>query len=104
MSSHLFAVITICNITIAKFSVSPPPFLTFILQCPFGIFVHPSGVEQPFHQCIDSVARLYGDKKEHQFRVWVDRVSSAQIGSDTWLVKFYKWESFGEICLISCNL
>ncbi|XP_040994181.1 sucrose-phosphatase 2-like isoform X1 [Juglans microcarpa x Juglans regia] len=64
--------------------------------CPFGIFVHPSGVEQPFHQCLDSMAKLYGDKTEHLFRVWVDRVSSAQIGSDTWLVKFYKWELSGD--------
>lgn len=64
--------------------------------CPLGIFVHPSGVEQPFHQCIDSMARLYGDKQGHQFRVWVDRVSSAQIGSDIWLVKFDKWELSGD--------
>ncbi|RVW89702.1 Sucrose-phosphatase 2 [Vitis vinifera] len=32
-------------------------------------------------------------------RVWVDRVSSAQISSDTWLVKFDKWE-LSEGCLI----
>ncbi|KAJ0045152.1 hypothetical protein Pint_05748 [Pistacia integerrima] len=30
--------------------------------------------------------------KESKYRVWVDRVSSAQIGSDVWLVKFDKWE------------
>lgn len=46
--------------------------------------------------CLDSMAKLYGDKTEHLFRVWVDRVSSAQIGSDTWLVKFYKWELSGD--------
>lgn len=75
-------------------------FFPSILQCPLGIFVHPSGVEQPFHQCIDSMTRLYGDKQGHQFRIWLDQVSSAQIGSDTWLVKFDKWELSGKICLI----
>ncbi|XP_062175649.1 sucrose-phosphatase 2-like isoform X1 [Alnus glutinosa] len=64
--------------------------------CPLGIFVHPSGVEQPFHQCIDSMTKLYGDKQGHRFRIWLDRVSSAQIGSDTWLVKFDKWELSGD--------
>jgi hypothetical protein len=43
------------------------------------------------------MARLHGDKQGTNYRIWVDRVSSAQVGSDTWLVKFYKWESFGEI-------
>ncbi|KAK7820968.1 sucrose-phosphatase 2 [Quercus suber] len=52
--------------------------------CPLGIFVDPSGGEQPFHQCIDSMAKLYGDMQGHQFHVWVDRISSAQIGSDIW--------------------
>ena len=66
-----------------------------------GIFVHPSGGEQPFHQCIDSMAKLYGDMQGHRFRVWVDRISSAQIGSDIWLVKFHKWELSGEIFLIN---
>ncbi|XP_004306424.1 PREDICTED: sucrose-phosphatase 2 [Fragaria vesca subsp. vesca] len=57
-----------------------------------GVFVHPLGVELPLHQCIDAMSRLYGDKQGNQFWTWVDRLSSAQIGSDTWLVKFYKWE------------
>nr|POF06806.1 sucrose-phosphatase 2 [Quercus suber] len=63
--------------------------------CPLGIFVDPSGGEQPFHQCIDSMAKLYGDMQGHRFQVWVDRISSAQIGSDIWLVKFHKWELSG---------
>eukprot|EP00258_Populus_trichocarpa_P047148 XP_024463167.1 sucrose-phosphatase 1 isoform X2 [Populus trichocarpa] len=63
---------------------------------PLGTFVHPSGVEQPVNHCIDVMARLHGDKQGTNYRIWVDRVSSAQVGSDTWLVKFYKWESFGE--------
>lgn len=57
-----------------------------------GVLVHPSGMELPLHQCIDAMARFYGDKQGNQFWTWVDRLSSAQIGSDTWLVKFYKWE------------
>ncbi|KAK9283513.1 hypothetical protein L1049_011759 [Liquidambar formosana] len=63
---------------------------------PLGVFVHPSGVEQPLHQFIDAMGRSYGDKQGNQYRVWVDRVSSAQIGSDIWLVKFNKWELSGE--------
>lgn len=38
----------------------------------------------------------YGDQKGKQFRVWVDRVLSTPIGSNTWLVKFDKWELSGE--------
>ncbi|KAF8395494.1 hypothetical protein HHK36_019440 [Tetracentron sinense] len=62
---------------------------------PSGIFVHPSGVEQSLHECIDAMGRSYGDKQGKKFWVWVDRVSTAQIGSDTWLVKFDKWELSG---------
>nr|DAD25252.1 TPA_asm: hypothetical protein HUJ06_026716 [Nelumbo nucifera] len=57
-----------------------------------GILVHPSGVERSLHDCIDAMTKIYGDKQGKQFRVWVDRVSSAQIGSDAWMVKFDKWE------------
>lgn len=37
------------------------------------------------------------------FRVWVDRVTPSQIGSDTWVVKFDKWELSGNhfVCFIS---
>lgn len=65
-----------------------------------GIIVHPSGNERPMHQCIDLIASLYGDQQGKQYRIWIDRVSSAQIGSDTWLVKFDKWELFGEFSLV----
>ncbi|KAK1577880.1 hypothetical protein Q3G72_025635 [Acer saccharum] len=61
-----------------------------------GIFVHPSGTERPLHRCIDVMESLYGSEQGKQYRVWVDRVASAQIGSETWLVKFDKWESSGE--------
>ncbi|XP_050102266.1 sucrose-phosphatase 1-like isoform X4 [Malus sylvestris] len=57
-----------------------------------GIFVHPSGVELPIHQCIDSLAGLHGDKQGKQFWTWVDPLSLVQIGSNAWLVKFNKWE------------
>ncbi|XP_048428593.1 sucrose-phosphatase 1 isoform X6 [Pyrus x bretschneideri] len=57
-----------------------------------GIFVHPSGVELPIHQCIDSLAGLHGDKQGKQFWTWVDRLLLVQIGSNAWLVKFNKWE------------
>ncbi|XP_059649315.1 sucrose-phosphatase 2-like isoform X2 [Cornus florida] len=63
---------------------------------PLGIFVHPSGVEQPLHRFIDAMERSYGDKQGKQYFVWVDRVSSAQISPDIWLVKFDKWEQSGE--------
>jgi len=63
---------------------------------PLGIIVHPSGFEQPLHQYMDGVERSYGDKQGTKFRVWLDRVSSAQIGVDIWLVKFDKWELSGE--------
>ncbi|WCJ19156.1 Sucrose-phosphatase 2 [Euphorbia peplus] len=60
---------------------------------PSGTFVHPSGVEQPTNYCIDTMIKLYGRKQGKQYRVWVDQVSSSQVSSDTWLVKFFKWES-----------
>ncbi|XP_057980709.1 sucrose-phosphatase 2-like isoform X2 [Malania oleifera] len=60
---------------------------------PLGIFVHPSGNEQPLHLCIDAIESSFGDKQGKHFRVWVDRLLSAQIGSDAWLMKFDKWES-----------
>lgn len=43
---------------------------------------------------------LYGDKQGKQFRIWVDKLSSSQFGSDAWLVKFDKWELSGEIHVI----
>ncbi|PON41710.1 HAD-like domain containing protein [Trema orientale] len=66
-----------------------------------GTFVHPSGTELPIEQCLDAIGRLHGDREGKQFQLWVDRVSSAQIGSDTWLVKCYKWETFGEIFILA---
>lgn len=63
---------------------------------PFGVFIQPSGVEQSLNHLIDAMERSYGDKEGKQFRVWVDRISLMQISTDTWLVKFNKWESSGQ--------
>ncbi|KAK9290884.1 hypothetical protein L1049_009063 [Liquidambar formosana] len=63
---------------------------------PSGVFVHPSGVEQSLHDFVNAMGRCYGDKQGKPFRVWVDRVAPAQIGPETWLVKFDKWELSGE--------
>ncbi|XP_021759678.1 sucrose-phosphatase 2-like isoform X2 [Chenopodium quinoa] len=64
-----------------------------------GVFVHASGVEKPLCNCLDSLEKSYGHMQGRRF-TRVDRVSSAQIGSDTWLVKFDKWESSVEITRI----
>lgn len=73
---------------------------------PSGVYVHPSGVELFLHDSIDAFAPCYGDKQGKQFCVWVDRVSSCQIGSDAWLVKFDKWElsDEGRYCCLSVAL
>ncbi|KAL4279968.1 hypothetical protein GQ457_03G028410 [Hibiscus cannabinus] len=63
---------------------------------PLGNFVHPCGTEQPMNKCTDMMERLYGDKQGKRYRIWLDRVSTLRIGSDSWLVKFDKWESTGE--------
>ncbi|XP_022898925.1 sucrose-phosphatase 2-like isoform X2 [Olea europaea var. sylvestris] len=64
--------------------------------CPSGILVHPSGIEQSLHDCINSLRQCYGDKQGKQFWVWVDQVLFSQLGSDSWLVNFKKWEQSGE--------
>ncbi|KAI3447381.1 hypothetical protein Pfo_004046 [Paulownia fortunei] len=64
--------------------------------CQSGIFVHPSGIEQSLHDSVNSLKTCYGDKQGKQFWVWVDQVLPAQIGSDSWLVRFEKWEQSGE--------
>ncbi|KAL0346951.1 UNVERIFIED_CONTAM: Sucrose-phosphatase 2 [Sesamum calycinum] len=64
--------------------------------CPSGIFIHPSGSEQLLRDCLSSLRTCYGDKQGKQFRVWVDQVLPQQVGSDSWLVKFKKWEQSGE--------
>ncbi|WKA00037.1 hypothetical protein VitviT2T_018432 [Vitis vinifera] len=63
---------------------------------PAGVFVHPSGVERSLHDCINAMRSCYGDKQGRKFQVWVDRVSPVQMSSDTWIVKFDKWELSGD--------
>ncbi|OIV98848.1 hypothetical protein TanjilG_10826 [Lupinus angustifolius] len=67
---------------------------------PTGKFVQPSGADQPMHQTIDTLVNLFGDKRGIDFHVWVDRVSFVEVSLGSWLAKFDKWESSGEICLV----
>ena len=65
-----------------------------------GILVHPSGSERSLQDSINGLRNFYGDKQGKQFRIWVDRVLPTKIASDTWLVKFNKWELSGETVTI----
>ncbi|KAL8517615.1 hypothetical protein ACS0TY_015749 [Phlomoides rotata] len=71
-----------------------------------GTYVHPSGTEKHLHECVNSLRTCYGDQNGKQFRVWVDQVLTAQVGSDSWLVKFKKWEQSGEerLCCLTTAL
>lgn len=77
---------------VANFSYA----FSFWGQQPSGVYVHPSGTEKTFSDCINALRSRYGDKQGKQFRVYVDKVLHSQIGTDTWLVKFNKWELSGE--------
>ena len=70
--------------------------LLFYFQHPDGIIVHPSGVERSLHGCINALRSCYGDNQGRKFRVWLDGISTTQMNSDTWIVKFDKWESSGK--------
>lgn len=70
-----------------------------MLQCPSGAFIHPSGVEKSLQDCISSLRTCYGDKQGKQFRIWVDQVIPVQVGSDSWLVRFKRWELSGTFSL-----
>lgn len=65
------------------------------MQHPSGVFIHPSGTEHHIKEHVNVLRKFYGDKQGKQFRIWVDNVLATQIGSDTWLVKFDKWELCG---------
>ncbi|KAL2907005.1 Sucrose-phosphatase 1, partial [Bienertia sinuspersici] len=71
-------------------------YVSFCCQHPSGVFVHASGVEKPLNECLDAMEQSYRHMQDCAFRVWVDRTSSAQIGSDAWLVKYDKWVSSGD--------
>ncbi|XP_061375186.1 sucrose-phosphatase 1-like [Gastrolobium bilobum] len=63
---------------------------------PSGVFIHPSGVDHHIKEYLNILRKVYGDKQGKQYRILVDDVLTTQIGSDTWLVKFDKWELSGE--------
>ncbi|XP_045816603.1 sucrose-phosphatase 2-like isoform X3 [Trifolium pratense] len=60
-----------------------------------GNSVHPSGVDRSMQQIIYTLPKMFGEKKGHHFRVWIDRVSFAEVSLGSWLVKFDKWELSG---------
>ncbi|XP_015064702.1 sucrose-phosphatase 1 isoform X2 [Solanum pennellii] len=63
---------------------------------PSGTLVHPSGVEKSLEECVNTLKKCHGNKKGKQYRIWVDQVLPTQVGSDSWLVSFKKWELCGE--------
>lgn len=73
--------------------------LFLLLQRPSGTFVHPSGVEKSLQECVTTFGTCHADKHGKQYRVWVDQVLPSQVGSDSWLVSFKKWELSGEYML-----
>ncbi|XP_022766911.1 sucrose-phosphatase 2-like isoform X2 [Durio zibethinus] len=76
-----------CETYIASLKASCDPSANFVL---------PSGVEKTLHECLHTMKGYHGDQKGKRFRVWVDRVLSTPIGSNTWLLKFDKWELSGD--------
>ena len=70
--------------------------LVLLLQCPSGVLVHPSGIEKLLGDCVNAFRTCYGDQQGKSYRVWVDQVLPTQVGSDSWLVKYKKWELSGE--------
>lgn len=77
---------------------NPEPYLENLkaVSRPSGAFIYPAGIELSLHDCINTLKNCCGDQKGKQFRVWVDQVLPEQIDSNTWLVKFKKWELSGE--------
>ncbi|XP_031474982.1 sucrose-phosphatase 1-like isoform X2 [Nymphaea colorata] len=74
---------------------------------PNGVIIYPWGVELSLCEAADALRQYYGGRKGKQFRVWIDRVSTAQIGSDTWLMRFNKWEFFEgkrQCCIVTALL
>ncbi|XP_027363601.1 sucrose-phosphatase 1-like [Abrus precatorius] len=63
---------------------------------PSGVYIHPSGSDHNIREYANIFRKVYGDKQGKQFRMWVDDVLATQLSSDTWLIKFDKWESSGE--------
>uniref|UniRef100_A0A0A0KWK3 Sucrose-phosphatase n=1 Tax=Cucumis sativus TaxID=3659 RepID=A0A0A0KWK3_CUCSA len=57
------------------------------------ISVDPNGKERSREELIDGIRESYGDMKGTPFRTWLDGLSSSQVGSDSWLLRFNKWDS-----------
>lgn len=68
-----------------------------MFQSLFGMFVYLFGVEKFIYEWIDDLVNLYGEGKEKQFRIWLDRVLFFFISLEIWIVKFDKYELFGKI-------
>jgi len=67
------------------------------MQLPSGFFIHPSGADHNIKEYVNILRKVHGDKQGKQFRIWVDDLLATPLGSDTWLVKFDKWELSGMI-------
>lgn len=86
----------------AEVDNSEPYLASLRAACdPSGVLVHPSGVVQSLRDSINAMRSYYGDKQGKQFCTWVDQVLPVQISSNSWIVKFNKWELSGE-CQQSC--
>lgn len=66
-----------------------------LTSCPYGVIIYPTGIEKSLHDSIEVLRSCYGDKQGKEYKVWVDQVLSRQVGSHLWLVKFKKWELYG---------
>ncbi|KAL2327321.1 hypothetical protein Fmac_020748 [Flemingia macrophylla] len=63
---------------------------------PSGVLIHPSGADHIMKEYVNILRKVYGDKQGKQFRILVENVLATQLDSDTWLIKFDKWELSGE--------
>ncbi|XP_022945512.1 sucrose-phosphatase 1-like [Cucurbita moschata] len=68
-----------------------------------GIVVDTSRNERSREELVDGMRGLYGDMKGTRFRSWVDGLSSSEIGSDSWLLRFNKWESYSSSSSLSSS-
>lgn len=65
------------------------------MQLPSAVYIHPSGADYNIKEYVNVLREVYGDKQGKQFRILVDDVLTTQLSSDTWLLKFDKWELCG---------
>lgn len=67
-----------------------------VTALPSAVYIHPSGADHNIKEYVNVLREVYGDKQGKQFRILVDDVLTTQLSSDTWLLKFDKWELCGE--------